>query len=220
MLPYIGSLQSVSVLEAPGLFSKLRRRTGSPVQSSGRVMRCALSTCSILMASATALTAFDHDLKFHPPVVVGEGAGFADNFHAVSDSVYIGSSGAGFLSTDSGASWEPLPKTQSKGMKGVVADTFFRPDATAKIRNLGFPLRGVQACEKACAGRPTPTVDPGSPRSRALHCYTCFQTDSYALYVGAPTPSAGSPVISQSSDTGSPLRTGTKTSVAACTTHR
>jgi hypothetical protein len=137
--------------------------------------------CFATISTLAELTAnsLDHSdgLQFHPPVVVGQGAGFADNFHAVSDTVYIGSSGAGFLSTDSGVHWGPLPKLQSKGMKGVVADTFFRPDASAgRIRNLGFPLRGVQNCETDCIGTPSTVA------RRALHCYTCFQTASYALY--------------------------------------
>lgn len=142
-------------------------------------MRCATGIALHSAVAIHAAAAANH-LKFHPPVLVGEGAGFADNFHAVSDSVYIGSSGAGFLSTDSGAHWGPLAANQSKGMKGVVANTFFRPDASASsgggIRNLGFPLRGVKACETACAGPLVVAVD------RALHCYTCFQTESYALY--------------------------------------
>ena len=59
-------------------------------------------------------------LAFHPPVLVGTGAGFTDNFHAVSTRIFIGSSGEGFLSTDSGTHWGAA-KTQAKGMKRVVA---------------------------------------------------------------------------------------------------
>eukprot|EP01050_Picozoa_sp_SAG11_P005808 SAG11_NODE_424_length_9590_cov_3.114635_2_plen_690_part_00 len=125
-------------------------------------------------------------LAFHPPVLVGTGAGFADNFHAVSRRVFIGSSGGGFLSTDSGAHWEQLHKTQAKGMKGVVADTFFRPNASAPaIRNLGYPLQGVKTCETACIGPATassPLGGDGGAGDRAPHCFTCFQTESYASY--------------------------------------
>ena len=56
----------------------------------------------LLLAAASERAVTNDGLTFHPPVLVGTGAGFADNFHAVSRRIFIGSSGGGFLSTSGG----------------------------------------------------------------------------------------------------------------------
>ena len=50
----------------------------------------------------------------------------------------------------------------------MVADTFFKPGGSpTAMRNLGFPLLGMKACEAACS----------RTFERALLCFTCFQTN-------------------------------------------
>jgi hypothetical protein len=104
-------------------------------------------------------------LVFHPPDTIGASNGYAVGFEAISASVFVGSSGRSYMSTDSG---HVLRAEAGGPAPDFLGAAFFRDPAADdnSTRNLGFPLEGIASCKQPC-GSPTGVNDSW------YTCYTC-----------------------------------------------
>lgn len=131
----------------------------------------AVAVLMALLAVAPAL------LKFHPPVLVGPGSGYASNFISVSPSLFIGDSEYIYMTTDSGQTWQRTDgKNGTWKLSGVVGSAFFPdPLRPGSVRNLGWPLEGGIDCSAPCHSAP-------GVNDSWYSCYTCFSTPAYASF--------------------------------------